>query len=390
MQSTKILRRSKTPLKPNSKHVNDKGIEIIHNGDRIYYKDDSRDIDKIITFNPETFLGWASLLCYQGTVFEMKEVKFVLFTTGTLGFTVALITSRLPTFGSKDFDVTPLDNLIKFLLVFLAFMTGVFVNGAFARWQEILRQMFLVVHNVKKLCTDLAMHSVDHEVLRDIRRWGLVSVWFVALEAPATWEPPEWDEDLDDMQEDDLLTNEERAELRGKTGKKAELVWVWISLKIRELSESGAVPARQTPAFVKMLDHIHEATTAIHTIFNLILFQVPHQYLHMLAFLIHLFSILNTIKCGMRVGANLAANEHFTLNAMQGQTLFVDFLFMLLSPLIYSAFLAIASDITIPFGSGTTDIPIRFMLERFHTEFQDMDDFMQNPVRGTVLSKQSS
>lgn len=388
MQQTRTLRRART-LKPCSRQVNDKGIEITHTGTRISYKDSSRGIDKIISFNPDSFLGWASLLCYQGTVFEMREVKFVLLASGVLGFAVAFVTSKLP-FFSKDFNVSALDNLCKFLIVFLAFMTGVFVNGAFARWQEILRQLFQVVHNVKKLCSDLAMHSAPHEALCDIRRWGLLSVWLMALEAPATWEPPDWDEDLDDMEEDELLTSDERAELRSKTGKKAELVWVWITLKIRKLSADGVVPPRHTPALVKMLDHIHEATTAIHAIYNMVFFQVPHQYLHMLAFLIHLFSILNTIKCGIRVGASFAQQEDYGITAMQGQSLVVDFLFILISPLIYQAFLAIASDITIPFGIGTTDIPIRFLLDRFHREFQDMDDFTQNPVRGTPLSKHPS
>mmetsp|Transcript_47605 Transcript_47605/g.86040 ORF Transcript_47605/g.86040 Transcript_47605/m.86040 type:complete len:445 (+) Transcript_47605:64-1398(+) len=371
-----------------SKLVTSKGVEIIHSGSQVTYVDKKRKVDTIVAHDPESVLGWFSMLRYEGTVFQMSSVIIMLAANAALGALVASLSARFPAITKKGFNTDLLDDLVKFLMSFLAFMTGFFVNSSFSRWQTILAKFFQVFQALKKIYMDMALHGVPRSALQDVRRWGLLSVALVALEAPADWDPPKWDEEYAELSSNGLLNEEERKALQKKVdGNKSTLVWVWIMMKLQECSIQGFVPPRTTPALVKMLDHCHEATTAIDTIHESIIFQVPHQYMHMLAFLIHLFNIVNTVRCGISIGTvyEVVYDEGGRPTAMQVQTVLTSVCIMLLSPFIYQAFLCIALDISIPFGKGNTDLPVPFLLDRFSQEMDDMDACLKDPAPGSAL-----
>jgi len=369
----------------------DKGFELRKADGRIYFIDKTGGTSKILTFDPEGgFLGWLCLLYYQGTVFEMAVVRYVLIGTVSIGLAVATLVSNFDI--PKTFNTDPFSKLLQFLMVFLAFMTGLFVTGAFARWQQILKNLFDIVDSVKCLFTEAVVQGVPAESISDVRRWGLLSVYIAARGAPQTWDPVNWDQDLQYLLQDGMVTEDELNRLAVQDGNKSSLTWCWIVMKLRELSEQGLAPARQTPAMVRMLDHCHQAITALGTVSNLTLFQVPHQVLHMLGFLIHLYNILVAIKCGIDVGLEIgqaramATSSGFYLpDAMLGQKIFVNIFFILLGPMIYQAFLAISADILIPFGSGSTDLPVRYLLDQFQHELSEMEEFFKNPSQGASL-----
>lgn len=377
-----------------SKCMSKQGHEFKNDGSRIHFVDKITGVHKIVTFDPECFLGWMALLCYRGTVFELGTVKSVLLGTAMLGGVTALISARVDSISSEDFTTEPLNKLANFIMVFLVFMTGLFVNGAFTRWQQILQNLFTVIESLKALYMDLVMQSAPADSIQDIKRWGFASVFLVAREAPAVWDGADWDAEFKTLEGYDLMNEAEATKLFSKEGSKAALPWGWIVMKIRELSEQGLAPPRQTPALVRMLDHVHAATNALSNVENLTLMQVPYQYMHMLGFLVHFFIIINAVRCGIDLGKELgearkeARNSGYYMplpDVMLGQMIIVNLLFMMLGPLIYQAFIAITADMMLPFGKGSTDIPVRFLVENFNKEMNDMDDFVKKPMRGTSL-----
>mmetsp|Transcript_148279 Transcript_148279/g.284138 ORF Transcript_148279/g.284138 Transcript_148279/m.284138 type:complete len:490 (+) Transcript_148279:94-1563(+) len=383
----KLQHRALIP-RANTKIVTTKGVEIIHSGSKINYVDKSRDIDKIITFDPESILGWASMLRYQGTVFQMGTVIGLIAANASLGIAIAYFASRFPVLMRESFNTTMLDDLIKFLMVFLAFMTGMFVNGAFKRWQEVLQELFNLIQAVKQVYLDLAMHGAPKPALQDVRRWGTLSVALTALEAPALWEPPDWEDELNKFRDDEIINEEEKTQLLTKSDEnKSALIWVWIVMKLQDLSLQGFTPPRTSIALAKMLDHCNMATKSINRVNELVTFQVPHQYMHMLAFLIHLFNIINTVRCGIEIGSayETLIKAPGKPSALHIQSLVTYTCIMMLSPFIYQAFLCISLDISIPFGNGTTDVPIAFLLDRFQQEMDDMDECIKTPAPGSAL-----
>mmetsp|Transcript_530 Transcript_530/g.885 ORF Transcript_530/g.885 Transcript_530/m.885 type:complete len:446 (+) Transcript_530:67-1404(+) len=382
----KLQHRALIP-RANTKIVTTKGVEIIHSGSKINYVDKSRDIDKIITFDPESILGWASMLRYQGTVFQMGTVVGLIAANASLGIAIAYFASRFPVLMRESFNTTMLDDLIKFLMVFLAFMTGMFVNGAFKRWQEVLQELFNLIQAVKQVYLDLAMHGAPKPALQDVRRWGTLSVALTALEAPALWEPPDWEDELNKFRDDEIINEEEKTQLLTKSDEnKSALIWVWIVMKLQDLSLQGFTPPRTSIALAKMLDHCNMATKSINRVNELVTFQVPHQYMHMLAFLINLLNIVNTVKCGIELGSLYSKSTdtfgHF-LTAMEIQAIVEHLGIMLFCPLVYQSFLCISVDIMIPFGDGSTDIPIHYLLNNLMSELSDFDDSVRARVAGS-------
>jgi len=355
-------------------------------GSRMRYTDKRRGIDKIISFDPNGMLGWSSMFRYTGTVFEIAMVRVMLVSTIVLGFVVFAITTRLPFASDPDFNTDHLSLLVKFMMTFLAFMVSIFVNGAFSRWVTITGQLSSLLQLVKMIYVDLVMHNVPRAAINDIRRWGVASVWLTAEEAPSSWTQPQWPEVLLELQTAGLLNEEEKEMLLARPGDKSPLMWVWITMKLRELSENQFVPARATPALTRMLDHCHMAMSAISHIFNSILLQIPHQYMHMLAFLINLLNIVNTVKCGIELGSLYSKSTdtfgHF-LTAMEIQAIVEHLGIMLFCPLVYQSFLCISVDIMIPFGDGSTDIPIHYLLNNLMSELSDFDDSVRARVAGS-------
>lgn len=375
--STKEGSESWTPDGPTTAS---EGPHLVTTSQRIRYVDPQKGVNKIVTFDPCCFLGWAALVAFSGTVFELGMVRFMLLSQMALGCIVCLIAMRMPSLASNEFNTQELDLLIKFLMTFLAFMTGIFVNGAFTQWQGIMNHVFTLEQCVKNLYMDLAVLGAPREALNDFRRWGLCSLWLTAIEAPASWEPPDWQEAFDDFKKHGMLNDEECTVLRSRVDtQRAPLMWVWAMTKLRDLSDKGTIPAKATPSFTALLGQCHTAQTSINSIIQSIMLQVPYQYMHMLAFLIQLFNVLNTVRCGIDLASDilkLRQNPAMTPTAMQVQNLLVHFSIMMLGPLIYQAFLTVSLDISIPFGDGSTDIPIRFLLHRFAQELADMDSFL--------------
>lgn len=383
----KLQHRALIP-RANTKIVTTKGVELIHSGSTIHFVDKSRDIDKIITFDPDSILGWASMLRWHGTVFQMSAVVGSLAANASLGLAIAYISARFPEVTKTSFNTEMLDHLIQFLMVFLAFMIGMFVNGAFKRWQEVLQELFNLIQAVKQVYLDLAVHGAPRPALQDVRRWGALSVALTALEAPALWEPPDWERELDNFIADEIINEEEKSQLIARSDEnKSALVWVWIVMKLQDLSLQGFTPPRTSIAMAKLLDSCNLATKSINKIYELIMFQVPHQYMHMLAFLIHLFNIINTVRCGIEIGSAYETLQRSPgkPSAMQVQSLVAHLCILMLSPFIYQAFLCISLDISIPFGSGSTDVPIHFLLDRFQQDMDDMDECIRNPAPGSAL-----
>lgn len=373
-----------------SRVEDDKDYEIKNEMGRKYFINKKDGDCKILTFDPEGgFLSWFSLLYYEGTVFEMAVVRRVLFGTAATGTCVAIVVAHFDV--PKDLTTEPLAELAKFLMVFLVFMTGLFVHSAFLRWQQIIRNLFDTVEAVKHLFAEAIVQGVPAESTSDLRRWGILSVYVAARGASQLWDPQNWDHDLQLLVQDGVVTEDELDRLAVQDGNKSLLSWCWIVMKLRELSEQGLAPARQTPIMSRMLDHCHLATTALGNISNLVLFQVPHQYMHMLGFLIHFFNVVIIIKCGVDLGQELGqacAKDTAALctpDVMLVQKIVVNAFFMTLGPMIYQAFLAISADIMIPLGSGTTDIPIRYLVDQFQRELGEMEECFKNPSRGASL-----
>lgn len=368
--------------------------EVVNDGSNITYLNKCSGHKATVTFDPESLLSFTSMGSVNGTVLTLMPVLKEI----VMSLAVGLITTILVMFfvNPKHFQVAELNVLINFLMAFLGFLTSIFVNSAFNGWLRVNQCVNDLFLSIKTLYVELYVYGtkpIDRafdDVRGDIRRWGFLSVALMAREAPANWDRGiDWDEDFEVFRKEGLVTKEELGLLSGKHIK-AALPWVWIRRSLVELSETGKLPKKDTSAFVSILSEVSKAQQNLHNIAQAVLIQVPYQYAHMIAFLIHVFNIMNAIRSGGEIGASLGAyrfnyssGEQVLPKAYQCETILVNFLLIILVPLVYHAFLSIACDLSIPFGTGDTDLPIDYMSTRFQYECNDMDVLLQMPCART-------
>merc|ERR550514_1745718 len=106
------------------------------------------------------------------------------------------------------------------------------------------------------------------------------------------------------------MTKKERALLEGvresAPTRRALLVWKWIGNELSELATAGSLPPKISPAFVQIIQDCMKAREAIGMLESVIFLQMPYIYVHLLALLINLFSVLNAIQCGVGMGVHIA------------------------------------------------------------------------------------
>lgn len=349
------------------------GYFLRHDGRIIHQLDPTRTVHKIVTYDPEVVLGWDTLLNFSLSVFTKPIILQTLGQSALIGVCSAVLILSVksgPTLKTKQ-----LNYLVNFMMAFLAFITGIFVNSSFIRWQTVVQHLGTLFRSIKALNNDLQALGCPDETRRRIKRWGILSVWLLAYESPENWERTDWDKKFATIQSFGYVTDKEKDFLI-KTGAKAGIPWSWCTMTIKELTQKDMLPSTATPAFVMLLNNIDSAETSIESIDRMCLLQMPYQYVHMLAWLIHAFNIVNAIRCGIEIGIVIAQFRYQgggMPSAQQGQSLFTYSLIMMLAPTIYQAFLTIALDIAIPFGNGDTDMPIVYMIDRFSKELLDIE-----------------
>merc|ERR1719387_123045 len=88
--------------------------------------------------------------------------------------------------------------------------------------------------------------------------------------------------------------------------RRALLVWKWIGNELQELANAGSLPPKISPAFVQIIQDCMKAREAIGMLESVIFLQMPYIYVHLLALLINLFSVLNALQCGVGMGVHIA------------------------------------------------------------------------------------
>jgi len=350
------------------------GHTLHHDGNIIHQYEDNGQVHKIYSYDPECVLGWETLWTYSNSVFGKVVTLQTLAQSTMICASTALATFVLP--SGPTLKTTQINYLVNFMMVFLAFITGIFVNSAFQRWQSIVQNLNILFRSIKALQNDLEAMDCPVQERQRMRRWGMASVFLTAHEAPENWGRVDWENKLRQMEQLGVVSEFEAQYLESKDIKQS-IPWSWITMTIRDLSDRGLLPQKHTPAYCMLLANCDAAQSAIQSMDQLCLVQMPYQYVHMLAWLIHAFNIVNAIRCGVEIGIIIAYTKskgYMVPTAQSAQSLFTYTLIMMLAPTIYQAFLTIALDIAIPFGNGDTDLPIVSLVDRLSNELSDLED----------------
>merc|ERR1719223_671812 len=144
------------------------------------------------------------------------------------------------------------------------------------------------------------------------------------------------------------------------------LLWTWVASLIGRMSQNGEIPPMASPTYGRILNIVQEAYGSIRNVRSLQMVKAPFIYIHTLAILVHVNNILNAISFGIVLGISLGGTfvsdpKKSTLANMH-MSLFMQFCFSMLAPVLYLALLDVSICISQPFTYHDAKIPaIRFI-----------------------------
>merc|ERR1719281_612181 len=175
------------------------------------------------------------------------------------------------------------------------------------------------------------------------------------------------------MKEDGLVHDEELQTLEQEVehDSRALVVWTWVACHVTKLEI--AAPLRGV-----LYELVTKQTDLVTQIKTFLVFQLPYMYSHMLACFVHLNNMLIAVACGVgiavaigdmiqgwswwakdRQGVHVPSSIQPRTQVYVGcQMIFVHLLVLFVQPLIYQAFLEIASMLCDPFTHKTYGVPI--------------------------------
>jgi hypothetical protein len=237
------------------------------------------------------------------------------------------------------------------IMTFLAaFLMALYTSMSVNRWWTIRTQG---IGGIKAATVDLEwtlcqLVTQDEHVLSAIRRYGRASLKLVFL-----WRRQEEvgalsDSAKEQLFENDLLTEDEVAQLKGLSHCLHETIWSWQVGIVHLLRKEGRI--KSDSVYQLLLDHCEQGRTAVQCIHTHLAVRIPMQYVHLLGFVVKMHNVILAVIMGTLCGVTFRQKEVLICCQLFGRTLILPFLF--------NAILLINSELGDPFdGTGADDFP---------------------------------
>jgi hypothetical protein len=335
-------------------------------------------INRHLVYNPQQMCTWEIFRSYHGTVLADEKIFRV---AGGLmvvaASSVCLVFCFCP--RPQDLKMSSFFSLVLYFKVFIAFMLGMYMSFCLKRWwmcMQTLTDFFLGIRKISYFCNSA---GVPDEPLHAIQRLSMISAYLLENEVTSIFttdtatREAKWATLVQHLREEGLIHDDELETLEKHVehDSRALVVWTWVGCHIAALD----LPAPLRGVLYELVTKQTDLVTQIKTF---LIFQLPYMYSHMLACFVHLNNIMIAVACGVgiavaigdmvqgwswwskdRAGVAVPNSIHPRSQVYTGiQMVFVHMLVLFVQPLIYQAFLEIASMLCDPFTHVTYGVPI--------------------------------
>jgi len=358
---------------------------------------DTSDNHKLLCYDHDSLLTSRALLNVGCSVFCQKPVLYTLAYCSFIAACAALGVFLIPM--ASKMDTKKFDDFGTFLKFFIVFMLGIYVQQAFKRWwvtvttfEKILigvRQLVFMLHTIRS--TPQSRKKVECYCIAsgyilnvEVRNTQMVDKKrHVDVQNVCTW-----------LVAQGMLSEEDVVQLGKNTVgslSRTRAIWSWIGeLACHPEVQEGVNVS--PPLLVRTIMMCQTCISEIESLKMNITMQTPFMYAQLLAILVHVNNIILSVSCGMALGSSmseirrrkeqLAAESlsHHRDMTLMGQfyeaiqTLGVQLVIVLLAPMLYIAFLHIAHILCYPFGDESHHLPTETLIERLHSELNQMND----------------
>mmetsp|Transcript_23164 Transcript_23164/g.37021 ORF Transcript_23164/g.37021 Transcript_23164/m.37021 type:complete len:421 (+) Transcript_23164:113-1375(+) len=230
------------------------------------------------------------------------------------------------------------------------FLMALYTSMGVGRWWTIRTQG---VGGIKTATVDLEWTicqfvTQDKDVLSAIKRYGRASLKLIFLWRQFGEGGQLTDNVKEQLLQNDLLTKDEVAQLKGLTHCLHETIWAWQIGIVSMLRKNGLI--KSNSIYQLLLDHCEHGRQAVQCAHTHLAIKIPMQYIHLLGFIVKVHNLILAVIMGLLFGMSFRQREFVTCCLLFGRTLILPFLF--------NALLLINADLSDPFeGKGTNDFP---------------------------------
>jgi len=335
-------------------------------GDKQKDQDEEEDWDST-QYDITRITSWQALCMVKGCAWDNSSLWFCI----GLGLLLALVVAGATCLVPNSAYVNPekLTKLSTFLNVFVGLLLGFFLTSSMNRWYGCVSAFLELLDAVRSMQMQMTALGVSPERSTTLSRYGILSAWLLHLSLNLESEGRESDTEEDTIEQvwekleefrPQLVLPQEKTKLMQHSESYA-LLWTWVASLIGRMSQDGEIPPMASPTYGRILNIVQDAYGSIRNVRALQLIKAPFIYIHTLAVLVHVNNILNAISFGIVLGINFSglfvvdtgkrglANMHATL--------FMQFAFSMIAPILYLAMLEVSVCISQPFTYHDAKIP---------------------------------
>jgi len=334
-----------------------------------------------VRYNPARLASWSSLVNLYGTVFAEPALWRIVGLCCAISMLVAAVVVFIPRIHAVDVDgLNYVNNVIR---VLLAFILALYMSASVGRWWSSMTALAAFFEKVRQMHLALCAMNAPQERVATVRRYCLLSSALLRYELRTMWErdaatlDKAWAKTVQLCRERAWLSAEEEPRLlAGHQEHRAEMVWSWIgsvlAAQIADLTKAGAPPAaaRVTALAAGCMHFLHKTKASVG-------FQIPLTYTHTVATLVHVNNLVLAFTSGMVLAISIQAAHRYDHamehgetpggkeieNRREGfavsvQTFLMRLFYLVISPLVYQAFLHIGSCMNDPFSDADHSAPL--------------------------------
>jgi len=350
--------------------------------------------NKLLLYDHDSLLTASSLALIARSVFGQKPVLYTLAYCCSLAGVSALAVFFIP--KASKLDTQKFQDFALFLKFFISFMLGIYVQQAFKRWWMTVTTFEKILIGIRQLVFMLHTLRFTASARTLIENYCIASSYILNVEVRNaqmidTENHSEIEHVYDKLVHKHLVTDDDVAQLRNSWGvlSKTRACWSWIGeLVSHPHVEEGHTVA--PPLLVRTIMMCQSCVSEIDILKMNITMQTPFMYAQLLAILVHVNNAMLAIVCGVNIGS--AFNEiHRRNDQLSGerktirpemsivgelyqafQTVGIQLAIVLLTPMLYIAFLHIAHILCYPFGEESYHLPTETLIKRLHIELDQM------------------
>lgn len=345
----------------------------------------------LATYDPHLLGTWQAFVTTRGTVFSDPVIWWTVLKLSGVALAAGVLLFLLVPQPQK-LDTTKFHDAVNFIKVFIAFMLGLFLNACLARWYSILQALTDLFLAVKKVTWTLNSCGVDVEDRLRIQKLMVLSCYLLEGEVSKQWESDRsmlkhhWESTCALCVQQGVLTSAQRQMLEKEVQfhNRSLAVWSWVGTLMRKVKGPGISP----PMVSRIFQDSAEAIDAMKKIKTFSTLQLPFMYTHMLACLVQVNNILLSIASGLSCAVSVSAIVHYSQLYWRtggpghmsqiytsSQTLVVTLCCLVIEPMLYQAFLIIASTLADPFTHDKYGLPMLEYIHDLTTQLNEMNTF---------------